>query len=115
MTGLQQLAWLLRRLKKRHPDLRATTDWEAFKRSDTQVFVWEAFVSGAEKGPSHHADALLALKAFEDAVRLGEPETCVKGENPISLAGALILWVGLGDDIEILRRPTLVLRPRHSS
>jgi hypothetical protein len=113
MTGVPSLAWVLREVHRQVPEVTATTRWDDFASGKAHLLIWEAFVSGREKAqpPSHHGDALLAVTAFEHAVREGAPESRVTCEAPLSLAGAVILWAGLSSDVSLLRDPALVLRP----
>lgn len=112
MIGLAILGWVLRKVKDQHPSAVGTTDWSAFSKGETDICVWEAFVSGRGKGSggSHHADALRALRAFQDRLGRGEMTTDVTAEQPVSLAGALILWAGLSDDVSLLHQGCIVVR-----
>jgi len=111
MVGFQALAWLLRRVKSQVPQLKATTSWSDFLTGDASLFVWEAFVSGYEKGTDHYDDALLAVESFEAHIDVLEDSTTVTAASPISLAAALLLWAGLTRDTELLHQPCIVLRP----
>jgi hypothetical protein len=113
MIGMCLLTWLLRELKQRSPDAKATTRWKEFADGAANVFLWEAFVSGSEKAkpPSHHGDAMLAIRAFQRSVERMDSATRVTCECPFSLAGAAILWAELSSDLTLLHGPTIVLRP----
>lgn len=73
-TGIQSLAWVLRQIKKLNANTIATTSWEVFRNGDTNLFVWEAFVSGSEKAvpDSHVGDAILAIQAFQHHNHIGD-------------------------------------------
>lgn len=116
MTGLPSLAWVLRQVHAQQPDAKATTRWQEFRDGKAKIYVWEAFVSGSEKASpkSDHGDALLALDSFEQNLKGGSLQSRVTAENPISLAGALILWAGLAEDLRLLHEGCLVLRPMSS-
>jgi len=112
MTGLQALAWIFREIHRRFSYALGTTKWEAFMDGRANLFIWEAFVSGKEKGENHHEDALLALEAFgADAAKNIANATRVTAENPISLVASLILWAGLSEDVSLLKWPCIVIRP----
>jgi hypothetical protein len=112
-TGLQSLAWVLRRVREFTPEATATTAWSAFSNAAVGLFVWEAFVSGSEKADSHVGDAMLAMRAFQHHVRTGDMSTASRISEPrvFSLAGAAILFAGLSADITLLTLPCVVLRP----
>lgn len=112
--GLHQAAWILRSVFEHHGKSVsfevAASAWPP--RPDTAiVFCWEAFVSGPAHSPSHIQDAATAAMAFvNDEHRLADA-TKVTAERPLSLIGAAALWSGLADCAEVLRTPTVVLRP----
>jgi hypothetical protein len=114
-TGIQSLAWVLRRLQQLCPSAKATTHWQDLANEAANVLVWEAFVSGSEKAipASHEGDARLALEAFLHHLREGDLATATRIDESevLSLAGVAILYAGLSEDLEILKKPCLVLRP----
>jgi len=75
------------------------------------VFVWEAFVSGKKERTDHIEDAYQALTAFQENQDNLEQASCVSCENPLSFAGAIILWSGMSDDFSLLKMPCVVIRP----
>ena len=123
-AGLTETAWILRETRRRLKDGGVAPpatyfDWEEFTAADTGLFLWEAFVTGeakakggdADKDP-HVADALTACKAF--ASRLPDPGTASPCEPPHavrSLVGAVVLWSGWSEDLELLRARCLVVKP----
>lgn len=111
LTGLQAHCWVLREVRSGFPAVRATTRWAEFLAGTCQLFLWEAFVSGSEKGERHHEDAVLALRAFEMSLDRMATASRIGGESPVSLAGAAILWAGLSSDLTLLHSPCVVLRP----
>jgi len=122
MTGLPQLAWILRSLREKceaeNIPCRATVNWQELISDRANLFVWEAFVSGKgkPKKKSHGEDARQALDAFQNDVKRGKaPPTHVRAELPFLFAGALILWAGLSEDFELLRYPCIVVRPTEHS
>jgi predicted secreted protein len=111
VTGLQTLLWVLSAVQKECPAASATTRWKDFVEGGADIFVWEAFVSGSEKGADHHDDALLALDAFERSIGSTDIATRVSAEDPLSFAGAVILRSKLSTDLSLLSEPCIVLRP----
>jgi hypothetical protein len=117
-TGIQSLAWLLRQIKYTRPETRATTNWHSFSRREADLLIWEAFVSGSEKAnpPSHEGDARLAMESFNAGARQQDgPTSAISDESVFSLAGAAILFAGLSSNPDLLRQPTLVIRPLSNS
>jgi hypothetical protein len=91
-------------------EARATTRWDEFVEGDSQLFIWEAFISGTDKGVDHIEDAMIAVRAFEKNLKALNSASCVTCENPASFAGMLILWAGLSDDITLLGDACIVLK-----
>lgn len=86
----------------------------------SQLFLWEAFVNGNAhaRGPNdaglevHLVDAATAVLAFNQWEATNPREQShVTAQNAISTVGAAILWSGLANDINLLHRQALVLRP----
>jgi hypothetical protein len=115
MTGLSELAWVLHEIHEKMPDVKATTSWTAFLGGEASVFVWEAFVSGKKELTDHIRDAFLAVRAFQENQDNLEQASCVSCENPLSFAGAIILWAGMSDDLSLLKTPCVVIRPRNDT
>jgi hypothetical protein len=82
--------------------------------------LWEAFVFGTAHCRESNAaglradvqDAATAVRAFVEW-EVGEPRlpSGISVDDAISTVGAAVLWSGLGDDVDLLRQQTLVLRP----
>lgn len=110
VIGLSELAWVLSRIHENCPDVRATTRWNELNRGDSELFIWEAFISGTDKGADHIEDAELAVRAFEKNLESLDDASCVTCENPASFAGMFILWAGLSGDITLLGDACIVLK-----
>lgn len=112
--GLHQAAWILRWVADHcggSVDFEvAPNAWPPDPGAGT-LFCWEAFVSGAVHSQSHVQDAATAVAAFLHHERNLADATAVTGEHPLSLIGAAALWSGLAVNPEVLRTPTVVLRP----
>lgn len=98
-------------MRERMPALRGTTDVGAFARGEATLLIWEAFVSGPAFGVHHLDDAIAAVATFVERWRAGTMSSDADAPGPISMAAAVLLWAGLSDDVESLRRPCLVIRP----
>jgi len=110
-TGLTEVAWVLRRIRRESGDVRAFLDWKSFQAAGRGLFVWEALVTGRGKSNSHEGDARVAVEAFKNA--LPDPTTKNALRRPPrarSLIGAALLWAGWSEEITLLRKPCLVIR-----
>jgi hypothetical protein len=70
--------------------------WPDFYLGPSNLFVWEAFVSGKAKPPTHVGDAEVAARAFRDVYPDIERISSVTCESPLSHAAAAMRWAGMG-------------------
>lgn len=123
-TGLVQTVWVFQRIRKhtRIPIL-PTFNLEPFVSGNSNLLIWEAFVSGSVKAGSrssanpHRYDAELAAQAClrlltsrEQGAKAAGSDV-VEAENPFSLVGAALLRSGLSSDLRLLEKPCLVIKP----
>ncbi len=119
--GASQVAWILdelrSRLRERGTPLPSVhLSLPDFLNRDSGLFLWEAFVTGTAKAaePDHGEDALIACREFarrlRDPVEARDPERRVR-----SLIGGAILWAGLSDDLDLLHKSCVVVRPGAAS
>ncbi len=111
-TGLVQVAWVLRSVRRQltRPAV-AHVGWDAFAREASGLFVWEAFVSGKAKGLDHVDDATLAVHAFERSLPDPPSANAVVCESEVySLVGAALLRSGWSSDTTLLSQPCLVIK-----
>ena len=90
--------------------VQATFGWQRFVIDDANLFIWEAFVTGAAKGQSDLNDAEIAARTFWSKYPDIIKANAVRADNPFSLAGAALLRSGLGKDLSILRQPCVVIK-----
>jgi hypothetical protein len=111
-TGLVEVAWVLRETGLRlNSPTQAYLSWDSFVAAGTGLFLWEAFVSGKEKGANHIADAELGARALMNALPNPKAANAVACESEVySLVGAALLRTGWTTDISVLQQPCLVLR-----
>jgi len=107
-TGLTECVWIFERICESEVIVRPTFNWQQFIEGDSNLFVWEAFVSGKSKGDSDENDAVIAAKSF--CGRYPDIISDVTAENPYSLVGAALLRSGLTKDIKMLFQQCIVLR-----
>lgn len=119
MLGLHQLAYILRSL--RGCGLRLHFDWSEWCTAATggDLLLWEAFVCSEAHADrtsedSGIEDAQTAVHEFAVRYQAGALSSDVglrAGTEALSLAGCAALWAGLDDDLLILRKPVLVVKP----
>ena len=111
-TGLTEVAWILHRIRQTVQGVEAFLDWKAFEAVQSGLFVWEAMVTGQGKTESHESDAMAAVAAFCHALPNPASRDALKPTSrTLSLIGAALLWVGWSDDLGLLKRPCVVIRP----
>ena len=116
--GLHQAAYILKYVAAQlGGSVRFTVDPHAWPpRGDPVLFCWEAFVSGNAKRKDdqpHLRDAATATMEFlKHENSLGCLPDSVTAERPLSLIGAAAVWSGLAKDRDLIREPTVVVRPK---
>lgn len=110
-TGLVQVPWLLSKVreKMRRP-ARAVLDWADFRSGAAELFLWEAFVSGAAKGGSHIEDAEIAVNAFLRDLPNPGNDTEFSDPEVLSLLGVFLLRTGWRDELSVLSERCLVVK-----
>jgi hypothetical protein len=114
VTGLSQTVWVLEQVRKRSDVvIRPTFEPARFIDAQANLLIWEAFVTGAAKGPpaqrSHEQDARTSVTTFIRAWPNLEEHNSVTADNPYSLAGAALLRSGCSRDLALLHQPCVVL------
>jgi hypothetical protein len=109
-TGLVQAAWVLRALRAEADNVQAYFDWDEFAAAQHGLFLWEAFVTAAAKGPDHPDDAAAAVHAFCRAYPDPSKADPISAPTPLSLIAAAALWSGWIDDLDELHCPCLVVK-----
>jgi len=110
-TGLVEVAWVLREiLRHLGSPTQVFLDWKSFEQAGSGLLIWEAFVSGVDKGADHAENAKVAVDAFKAA--LPNPETTVTCTSEVySLVGTALLRTGWSSDLTLLSQPCLVIGP----
>ena len=110
-TGLSETVWILTQIQRKIlTELPIHFTWSPFKKSNTGLFLWEAFVTGKSKTDTHIGDAELAVNQFYKYLRDPEAHNAIKSSNVRSLIGAALLQSRLTDDLSLLNKPCLVIR-----
>jgi hypothetical protein len=112
--GLTECVWVFEKIHQlllgRGVSVQATFDWQQFVIGDANLFVWEAFVTGAAKGESDLNDAEIAAATFWSKYPDIIKANAVRADNPFSLVAAALLRSGLTKDLSMLRQPCIVIR-----
>ena len=117
VTATVVVPYVLRGLRKAVPDATATLDWEGWLRDSTkprQMFLFKAFVTNQNKktDSQHFEDAKLAAKELYKMIESREEiKSSVTVHECFSILGAMMLRTGWSEDISVLSRPCLVVRP----
>ena len=112
-AGLTETAWILSGIRRESQHVKAFLDWSQFRAAKNGLFLWEAMVTGENRTGSHEGDAAAAACAFIKA--LPDPAACNAVTSPHkvrSLIGAALLWAGWSNDLQLLRTPCVVIRPK---
>ena len=110
-TGLVEVAWLLEKIRANTPNSAAAfLDWQAFKKADSGLFLWEAFVSGKAKGNGHAQDVEIAVRKFQGALPNPERANAISEEKVLSLVGASMVRAGWSSSAQLLSERCLVIK-----
>lgn len=116
--GLHEVAWVLNRLRcslsKQPPLFVSPEPW--LKSSDVGLLLWEAFVSGKDKGRNHQDDVKRAAHAFgrlldRNAWEAAREVTVGSDRFPMNLAALAADWAGWPVNPADLRSELLVVKP----
>jgi hypothetical protein len=111
--AVHEAAWLLRAVKRLcRRDIRFRvdeSDWPP--RDEGVIFCWEAFVSQGAHADTHLKDAATAAMHFLREEDRLQASTSITAEHPFSLIGAAALWAGVAEDLSLLHKSTVVIRP----
>jgi len=112
--GLAECVWVFDKIHQlilgRGVRVHPTFDWQRFVIGDANLFVWEAFVTGAAKGQSDQNDAEIAAANFWSRYPDIIKANAVRAHNPFSLVAAALLRSGLSKDLSMLRQPCIVIK-----
>ena len=112
-TGLTETSWILSGIRKASPHVKAYLDWPRFRTADSGLFLWEAFVTGENRtGSSHQDDAAAAVCAFIKTLPDPTTSNAVTSPHKVrSLIGAALLWAGWSNDLKLLKKRCIVIKP----
>ena len=85
--------------------------WPLFQFAADGLLIWEAFVTGSAKSPSHCGDATVAVRAFAAALPNAQAANRINELRPVfSIAGAALLRAGWSNDLGLPSTPSLVIK-----
>jgi len=110
------MTYLFQEIYRRVPDAACFLNAETgFDFVPKQMMVFEALVSGADKGASHIEDSDIMARYVMTYLQDGELPSCIRTEEQnvrfINLAGMSLLHCGWSDDISILHQTTPIYKP----
>lgn len=108
--GLTESVWVFENIRRMSQvTIHPTFDWEQFTKDEaTNLFIWEAFVTGKAKSSSDLGDAVIAVRTFWD--KYPSITSNVTAQNPYSLIGAALLRSGISDNIHFLFEECVVIK-----
>jgi hypothetical protein len=112
-AALALMPWCFSTIVETSGRIRATTLPDTFTAWTSGLFVWEALVTGAAKGLSHHADAALAVTAF--AKRQQSLYSDIPTEPAINHAAVALSVAGLDVEPTEFGRAGLVVAVGYAS
>lgn len=113
VTSLVVVPYVMACLRREIPNGAATFDWKRQLTGQSNLLLWEAFVSNQNsKDPERHKqDARRAILDFRE--RMSNPtslESDVTTPQAFNLLGAALLRTGWSTDLSLLSAPCLVVR-----
>jgi len=110
-TGLTECVWIFEKIRLlAGVSIRPTFNWKEFHSREANLFIWEAFVSGASKATSDCDDAETAARTFWAEYPEITKANAVTAQNPYSLVGAALLRSGLTTDLSMLSEQCIVIK-----
>jgi hypothetical protein len=88
---LAVIPYILSRLREASPSATATLNFRDPPRKPGELFLWEPFVSGHNKGDGHEDDAMIAVRAFRTALANLSNRQMLTSEPCLNLLGAILL------------------------
>lgn len=110
------MTYLFQEIYKRVPDADCFLNADnGFGFQPKQVMVFEALVSGADKGASHIEDSDIMARYVMAHLQDGHLPPCIRTEEKnvrfINLAGMSLLHCGWSSDVSILYQTTPIYKP----
>ena len=109
------MTYILKKLYAAAPDARPYLNVaQGFECKPSQVLIFEAFVSGADKGTDHEDDAYILAKSCARELKAGRmPQSVIAADSDtyLNLIAAALLYCGWESDCGLLREHSHVYKP----
>jgi len=116
--NLPIMSYLFSTLKKHTPMAEICVNDKSFEANPGQIMLFEALVSGADKGTSHMDDArIMGEYCLQFSKDRSLPPTILEDEADtefFNLAAAAMLRCGWSDDIALLNQHSPIYKPSHA-
>lgn len=110
-TGLTECVFILQEIRKAtHEQIKPTFNWDDFRKGESNLLIWEAFISKSSKVLTHSGDAKVAIEAFMRYYPNLAEANAVTAVNPYNLVAAALLRTGITNDIGMLSESCIVIK-----
>ncbi|NQZ14804.1 MAG: hypothetical protein HRT94_08290 [Alphaproteobacteria bacterium] len=113
--NLPIMTYLFKQIKARYPDVQAFVNEDNFEALSGQIMIFEALVSGSDKGQSHMDDAqIMAEYCINFSKNKTLPLSILESEDDtefFNLTSASLLRCGLLNDIATLNHKSPIYKP----
>lgn len=113
-TGLTEVVWVLREIRRLlSAPVAASLDRATFEHG-AGLYLWEALISGSAKGKTHVDDARIGVRAFLASLPDPVAHNAIQEKNVYSLIGAALLRSEWSADLSLLRSACVVIRAQQA-
>lgn len=113
--NLPIMTYLFRHIRAVMPTVDMLVNEDHFTAAPNQIMVFEALVSGADKGVSHMDDAQIMVDYITPfATKRALPESILRHEQGVAyfnLTASCLLRCGMIDDVQVLQSASPIYKP----
>ncbi|MEE3003179.1 MAG: hypothetical protein VX335_02395 [Pseudomonadota bacterium] len=114
--NLPIMTYIFKRINSRNPTIKYFWHEQDFSQSPGSIFLFEALISGKDKGDSHIADAkIMADYCHEFSKRGCFPSSILEADPKtayyLNLVAASLLSLGIIDDVNLIRSSVPIYKP----
>jgi hypothetical protein len=113
--NLPIMTYLFRKIKKACPDIKIFVNEDGFEAERGEIMIFEALVSGSDKGTSHIDDAeIMAQYCLDFSHQSQLPPSILEKEDGaafLNLVATSLLHCGLITDTQLLHKDTPIYKP----
>jgi hypothetical protein len=114
--NLPIMGYLFQHIYKNTPTVSFFMNEDQFEGEKLQIMLFEALVSGSDKGSSHIHDAqIMAQECAQYAKMLALPPSILEYEEGVkffNIAGSALLYCGITEDIRVSRMACPIFKPK---